>query len=264
MLGKIGENIEIVEKINEGGTANVYVGINTWTGFPVAIKQLKSNFFKSDFVRDKFKQEANRYLYLNHPNIVKLHDFIDDGESQYLVMEYVEGHNLNDYQNKVSGPMPAAMAALLISEALKALEFAHSNGVLHLDIKPSNIMISSDHEVKVLDFGISQGIDEGASKKLIGTPNYMSPEQITQEASIDHRTDIYSAGVSLYELVTGLPPFSECADRSELFAAIENKPIPAIEGEDELNDVIRKATLKQPSLRYQDCSEFYHELIQLV
>ena len=142
-MKKIGSNIELVEKLNEGGTAIVHLGVNTWTGFPVAVKELKKNFFKYDFVREKFKAEANKYLYLNHPNIVKLHDFIEEGDSHYLVMELIEGFNLNEYQNKVTGPMPISMAALLISETLKALAHAHQQGVVHLDIKPSNIMLSN-------------------------------------------------------------------------------------------------------------------------
>lgn len=263
-MRKIGENIQLVEQINEGGTANVFIGVNTWTGYPVAVKELKSNFFKSDFVRKKFKEEANRYLYLNHPNIVRLQDFIDAGDSQYLVMEFIEGHNLYEYQNNVTGPMPIQMASLLMSEALKALGFAHKNGVLHLDVKPSNIMLSDSNEVKVLDFGISQDIDEGATDKLLGTPNYMSPEQIKPGSKIDHRSDIYSAGVSLYELITGTPPYADCDDRSELFWAIESRPIPYINGQGRINEIIQKATAKDKTKRYQDCDEFYIDLIELV
>lgn len=262
-MKRIGEHIEIVEKLNEGGTANVYLGVDTWTGYPVAVKELKGNFFKSDFVRRKFKEEANRYLYLNHPNIVKLQDFIDAGSTHYLVMEFVEGHNLNEYQNNVTGPMPSPMAALLMSEVLKALDYAHKEGVLHLDIKPSNVMLSQSNEIKVLDFGISQDSSESNNSKMVGTPNYMSPEQI-EGKGIDHRADIYSAGVTLYELITGKPPFTECEDRSQLFQAIKEKPIPGIPGEAEINRIIRKATSKDKKDRYQSCSDFNNDLSKLV
>ena len=262
-MKKIGSNIELVEKINEGGTANVYLGVNSWTGIPVAVKELKSNFFKSEFMRNKFKEEANKYLYLQHPNIVRLQDFIDEGESQYLVMEFIEGFNLNEYQNKVTGPMPISMASLLISETLKALAYAHNEGVIHLDIKPSNIMLSNDEEIKVLDFGIAQDSTAIQSGKLLGTPSYMSPEQVKGE-QVDFRTDVYSLGITLFELITGRPPFINSKDRTELFEAIKTKPIPQINGGYAINAIIQKATSKNKSNRYQSCEEFYIDLIVLV
>ncbi len=262
-MKRIGANIEIIEKLNEGGTANVYLGVNSWTGFPVAIKELKSNYFKSEFVRKKFKEEANKYLYLDHPNIVKLQDFIDEGDTQYLVMEYIDGFNLNDYQNKVTGPMPVSMAALLMVEVLKALEYAHKKGVVHLDIKPSNIMLSEQEEIKVLDFGISQDLSEGQSDKLLGTPTYMSPEQI-KASGIDHRTDIYAAGITLYELIVGRPPFYDSRTREELFESILTKQVPEIYGKNEINDIIQKATSKNKDDRYIDCETFANDLSSLV
>lgn len=259
----VGVNIEIVEKLNEGGTANVFLGVNSWTGFPVAIKELKSNYFKSDFVRKKFKDEANKYLYLNHPNIVKLQDFIDEGDTQYLVMEYIEGDNLNEYQNKFTGPMPVPMAALLMIETLSALGYAHDEGVVHLDVKPSNIMLTTNEEIKVLDFGISQDLSDGQSDKLLGTPSYMSPEQIRSDG-IDHRTDIYAVGITLYELIVGKPPFSDSKDREELFDLIQSGSIPPIPGNDAVTEIIRKATAKNKSDRYQDCEAFSKDLTTLI
>ena len=259
----IGVNIELVEKLNEGGTANVFLGVNSWTGFPVAIKELKSNYFKSDFVRNKFKAEANKYLYLNHPNIVKLQDFIDEGGTQYLVMEYIEGYNLNEYQNKFTGPMPVPMAALLMIETLSALGYAHANGIVHLDVKPSNIMLSENEEIKVLDFGISKDISDGQTDKLLGTPSYMSPEQIKGQG-IDHRTDIYAVGITLYELIVGKPPFSDSKDREELFDLIQSGSIPPIRGNDTVNEIIQKATAKNKAERYQSCEAFSIALTALI
>ncbi len=262
-MKKIGSNIELVEKLNEGGTAIVHLGVNTWTGVPVAVKELRGNYFKSDFVRNKFKAEANKYLYLNHPNIVKLHDFIEEGDSHYLVMELIEGYNLNEYQNQVTGPMPVSMAALLISETLKALGYAHNEGIVHLDIKPSNIMLSNDEQIKVLDFGISQDSEQGQSNKLLGTPSYMSPEQLGND-KIDHRTDIYSVGITLYELIVGRTPFMKSKNRDQLFDAIKNEPVPTIPESPKINAIIQKATAKLKVDRYQSCDEFYDELIATI
>jgi serine/threonine protein kinase len=261
---RIGSNIDLAEKISEGGTANVFFGVNSWTGAPVAVKELKSNFFESQFVRDKFKAEANKYLYLQHTNIVSLVDFIDDGSSLYLVMEYVDGLDLNRYQNEVTGPMPVSMAAILICETLKAIAYAHSKGIIHLDIKPSNIMLSNNEEIKVIDFGISHDADEKQSDKIIGTPSYMSPEQVKRGGQVDFRTDIYALGVTLYELITGRPPYDSCSSREELFESIKKGPFPKVSGQSEVCSIISKATSISKGDRYQDCDEFYNDLIQLV
>ena len=262
-MKRIGPNIEIVESLNEGGTALIYLGVNTWSGRPVAIKELKSDFFKNDYVRGKFKEEANQYLYLNHPNIVKLIDFIDDKSSQYLVMEYVEGQNLFEYQRNVTGPMPVSMAALLISEVLLALQYAHENKVVHLDIKPANIMLSENNEVKVLDFGISQDMNGKKSEKLMGSPSYMSPEQIDAQ-QVDHRSDIYSLGITLYELITGQVPYGEAQSREELFQYIRRHPVPSIGRDHPINRIISRSTAKRKEDRFQTCDEFRKSLMPLI
>ena len=262
-MRRIGPNIEIVESLNEGGTASIYLGVNTWSGRPVAIKELKSDFFKNDYVRGKFIEEANQYLYLNHPNIVRLIDFIDEKSAQYLVMEYVDGQNLFEYQRNVTGPMPVSMAALLISEVLLALQYAHENNVVHLDIKPANIMLSNNNEVKVLDFGISQDMNGKKSEKLMGSPSYMSPEQIDSR-DIDHRSDIYSLGVTLYELITGRVPYDDVQSREELFHAIRLKPVPSIGRDHAINRIIAKSTAKRKEERFQSCDEFRNSLIPLI
>ena len=111
----------------------------------MAIKELKVDFFQDEYIRQKFREEANQYLYLAHPNIVNLIDFIYLKTSQFLVMEYVYGQNLFEYQNNVTGPMPVSMAALLVSEVCNALQYAHNKDVVHLDIKPANIMLSKQN-----------------------------------------------------------------------------------------------------------------------
>ncbi len=264
-------NIELVQVLNTGGTATVYLGVDLFTGMPVAVKELKANMFKSEYVRNKFLEEANQYLYLEHPNIVRLHDFIITDESHYLVMEYVDGKNLFDYMSTVTGPMPMQNVALLFNEVLSALSYVHEKKLVHLDIKPSNIMLSTNNNVKLVDFGITLDKSNQNKEKMMGSPAYMSPEQILEE-EIDHQSDIYSAGIAMYELIMGKLPFQKCETREELFEAIKNNEMPKIQAnnlldqecEVEMNRIFRKATYRDKGLRYQNCEEFQLDIIQFI
>jgi serine/threonine-protein kinase len=268
----INETIQIVQPIKAGGTSNLYLGVDMAFGNAVVIKELKPGFFKSEFVRDKFLEEANRYLYLSHPNIVKLKDFIDKGDSQYLVMEYIEGNDLSDYVSKISGPLPLYNIALLMNEVLGALNYVHKKELVHLDIKPSNIMLTNDDRVKLIDFGIAHDKTVGNIKNIMGSPSYMSPEQLKEGAIIDHRSDIYSLGITIYELLTGKLPFAYCSTKEELFEAIRTKPIPKVKPlfhvdevyELEINKIIQKATFKDPESRYQSCEELQMDLLKFL
>ncbi|MBM3431829.1 MAG: serine/threonine protein kinase [Bacteroidetes bacterium] len=262
--------IEIVKKLDSGGSANLYLGIDLNTGNPVAVKELKDFLFKNSYTLELFRKEANRYLYLDHPNIVRLEDLILYPDKGYLVMEYIEGKNLRDYMKSVTGPMPFQNAALLISETLNALGYAHQHDVIHLDIKPSNIMLSVENKIKLIDFGISQTRNR-ANERVMGTPLYMSPEQIDGE-NIDERTDIYSLGVTIYELITGRLPFNTSGTSEELLRNIkkqEIKPIKALnrydkELEDEMNAIIMQATAKDPEDRFPNCQAFKDALESII
>jgi eukaryotic-like serine/threonine-protein kinase len=264
-------NIQIIQPLNSGGTAHVYLGVDVYTGAPVAVKELKTSFFKSEFVREKFLEEANQYLYLDHPNIVKLKDFIKHDDTHYLIMEYVDGKNLSDHISKVTGPIPIQNIALILNEVLSALGYVHDKGLIHLDIKPSNIMLSDRNEIKVIDFGISHDTKGKAMDKVMGSPSYMSPEQI-EGKDIDFRSDIYSLGITLYEMVSGKLPFSNCESREEMFDAIKNNQIPYLEvpydfdgqHEDKINQIIQKATRKELKARYQSCEEFQLDLLEFI
>ncbi len=264
-------HIQIIQPLNSGGTADIYLGVDLNDGSPVAIKELKSSFFKSDFVRQKFLEEANQYLYLNHPNIVKLKDFIKKDESHYLIMEYVEGKNLSEHISTVTGPIPIQNIALFLNEVLSAIAYVHDKGLIHLDIKPSNIMLSNENTIKVIDFGISHDSGQSKLETVMGSPSYMSPEQITGK-NIDYRSDIYSLGITLYEMVTGKLPFSNYETREEMFEAIKNHKIPYVKvpysfdlvHQDKINQIINKATKKEPKDRYQTCEEFQIDLLQFI
>ena len=264
-------NIELVQQLNSGGTATVYLGVDLHTGMPVAVKELKANMFKSDFVRRKFLEEANQYLYLDHPNIVKLKDFIVTEESHYLVMEYIDGKNLYEYMSTVTGPLPMQNVALFLNEVLSALAYVHDNKLIHLDIKPSNIMLSSNNSIKLVDFGISQDKSASGMEKTMGSPAYMSPEQI-EGSAIDYLSDIYSAGITMYELLTGKLPFHSCESREDLFAAITKNEMPILETnndmdkklEQEINRIFLKATHRIKKHRYQSCEAFQIDIMQFI
>jgi serine/threonine-protein kinase len=267
----IGRNIQVIQSIKPGGTANLYLGVDLFTGHPVAVKELKPGFFKNEMVREKFLEEANRYLYLEHPNIVKLKDFIDKGDTQYLVMEYIDGHDLSDYVSNISGPLPLYSIALIMNEVLSAMDYAHDRNLIHLDLKPSNIMLTKEDRVKVIDFGIAHDKEKGELKTVMGSPSYMSPEQI-EGKELDHRSDIYSLGITMYEMITGTLPFGDCDTKEELFNAIKTKPLPPVklkykadaDFEHQINLILRKATFKDPNARYQSCEELQTDLLQFL
>jgi serine/threonine-protein kinase len=242
-----------------------------YTGTAVAVKELDATFLKNDEMRRKFREEANSYLDLEHPGIVKLDDFIDLGNTQYLVMEYVEGSNLSDHLKKMTGPMPFHNAAVIISEVAEALHHAHREGHIHLDIKPSNIMLTQDFKVKLIDFGIAQKISTGSQAMIMGTPPYMSPEQIDGKG-LTYASDIFSLGITLYEMVNGQLPFHYAQSKEELFKCIKTKPLPKISAhynvdfpkEYRMMEIIRKATEKSPQQRFATCLEFKQSLEQFL
>jgi serine/threonine-protein kinase len=258
--------------LNAGGTATVHFGINEFTGFPVAIKELNPKLLADASMREKFIGEANNYLYLEHKNIVKLEDLIllDGSASGYLIMEYIDGDNLKDYLRKMTGPMPIAMASAMIIETLDALAYAHEQNVVHLDIKPGNIMLCSrTNMIKLIDFGISANLSKQQDKTIMGTPYYMSPEQLVGQDMVDFRSDIYSVGITLYELIKGKTPFAHSQTREELKENIQNKDVPRITesfyAQEEkllptINRIIYKSTQKDPDDRYDDCRDFIEDL----
>lgn len=259
--------IQLVQEIGSGGTASVLLGIDTHTGFPVAVKVLHKSLFKNEALKQKFREEANRYVYLKHPNIVKLKDFFEKEDAFYLIMEYVEGDTLEDYINKISGPIPEEIAKAIMTEILSAIEYAHKQKVVHLDIKPSNIMITKEGDIKVLDFGISADLNKDMSSQRMGTPMYMSPEQINGK-NVNHKTDIWALGITYHQMLTAHLPFPKKINRDQLFEIIRKKPLNRIKdyipfGSVGSQKIIDTATKKLPSLRYVDCKEFSRDLSKL-
>lgn len=265
-LKKYGYNV--FDIIGQGGAGIVYDAHDERSGYRVAIKSLYTSRFRDDSMKQKFIEEANKYLYLEHENIVRLRDFLMTSSAYYLVMEYVDGKNLEQYIATDSGVIPEEKAIPMFTRVLEAVAYAHHRGTIHLDIKPSNIMITETAKVKVLDFGIS--VDKNnieKSDRMSGTPMYMSPEQVNNR-NIDRRSDIYSLGVTLFQMVTGQLPYNNISNRATLFHHIKNKPLPRAADiyplvSDGMQQIIDRATEKQPDKRFQTCEEFHYHLITL-
>lgn len=199
--------------LGRGGMGVVYRGFHENLGRQVAIKALAPELTQQPEFKERFFSEAKTQARLQHPNIVGVYDLLEETGEYFIVMELVTGEGLDDRLKALAGQrMEVQEAVALFSQVLSALDYAHSEGVIHRDIKPSNVMITAGGRVKLTDFGIALLIGDKrltASQSSIGTPTYMSPEQILRPRSVDHRTDLYSAAVVFYEMLAGKPPFDD-------------------------------------------------------
>src|SRR3954452_6331558 len=198
----------IIRKLGSGGMANVYLAEDQELGRRVAIKILNERHANDDQFRERFRREAKNAAGLSHPNIVSIYDRGEAEGTYYISMEYLEGRSLKELI-LARGPAPISVAVDYARQILAALRIAHRQGLVHRDIKPHNVLVDGEGRLKVTDFGIaragpSQMTEEGS---IIGTAQYLSPEQ-AQGASVDQTSDLYSVGVVLYELLTGVVPFS--------------------------------------------------------
>lgn len=258
--------------IAEGGTAKVYWGIDMRSGFPVAIKELKIKHFKNPLIREKFKDvEAQLYLYLQHPNIPRLVDFIDMKETEqlFIVMEFVEGRSLEHYIYREIGLIPEPKALPMFLKILDTVSYIHSKGILHLDIKPNNVMIQIDGNLKLIDLGIASRMKDAStstSGEGFGTPAYMPPEQAEKGGRVGKYTDIFALGIMLFEMLTGNLPFTSNnpdprKNVAEIKWNVKFQPTPSMKQYyshvgDELQFIVERALAKEPSARYQSCNEF--------
>ena len=273
MFPDIGAKYIHIKEIGNGGTGVVNLAVDTHTGFQVAVKSLfKSHFENNPAMLKRFRIEANIYLMLSHPNIVKLKDLIlKDGA--HLVMDYVEGLTLEEYIRTVTGPIPSEVAIAIINEIAAAIGYAHQkqipipgyNGVLHLDIKPSNILISNAGKVMVIDYGISQGTKEDRMDQIVGSLMYMAPEQLLIDSDLDHRTDIYALGVLLHQMLTGTTPYSSRDTKEDIIHKIQEEPLERLIAiyphvDNRLQKIIDTATSKDPADRFTSCDEFINSL----
>jgi serine/threonine-protein kinase len=209
MLNRIG-NCQILEEIGSGGMATVYRAVQQPLGRAVAIKALKPSIAIDSQFAKRFEREAHFMASLQHENILHVHDFLKQDGSMYIVMEYIKGIDLFDLLER-RRKLPVDVAAIIALAVARALDYAHFRGIVHRDVKPANVMISRQGEVKLMDFGIARDDTQRDLTETgtgLGTPSYMSPEQILGD-KLDFRSDIFSLGIVLYQMVTGQKPFIE-------------------------------------------------------
>lgn len=247
--------------IAKGGTAAVYFGVDLRSGYPVAIKSLYPNRAANPYILRKFREGANLYLYLAHKNLTRLVDFVVDGDKYYIIMEYIEGDTLEHIIQTQSHPFSTPKIIDIFNQILSTIAYLHQHGVLHLDIKPNNIMIKPDGTVKVIDMGISIHLKE-REIKAVGTPPFMSPEQ-QDGSNLGFYTDIFALGVTLFNMVTGQLPFTGSA--TDVLISNRNAVRPLVTqiypyANSKFQPIIERAMNPNPRLRYQTCEEMMMDL----
>ena len=273
MIGQQFGHYEVESRLGSGGVGEVYLARDLRLDRRVAIKILSERRVADERARTRFRREAQALSRLNHPNIATIFDFDQADGRDFLVMEYIEGRSLRELAIK-GQPLPAAEVVRLGVQLGEALVAAHGAGVVHLDLKPGNLMLTADGRLKVLDFGIARlhtpdeasteapGQETGTAANAAGTPPYMAPEQVAA-GPVDRRTDIYAAGATLYELATGHRVFEKPRGIGLYESILRDKPdapsqlnpgIPAA-----LEDALMKALEKQPGNRQQTAQELLED-----
>lgn len=262
MIGKTIGNLRITSEIGKGGMGTVYLAEHIRLRKKFAIKGLSSVLTQNPQFRERFHQEAQNQAQLDHHNIVQVTDFIEDNGEFFLIMEYVDGQSLSD-KIKEKGKLEEKETLSIFKAVLEGLNFAHCKGIIHRDVKSSNILIDKSGRARITDFGIAilAGSERlTATGSTIGTPWYMSPEQIIHPRDIDHRSDVYSAGIVLYEMLTGDVPFDGETDFDIKNQQVNSPPPNPCHRNPEISEklaqIILKALKKDPDDRFQGCAEF--------
>ncbi|MFC6883583.1 Stk1 family PASTA domain-containing Ser/Thr kinase [Actinomadura yumaensis] len=267
----LGGRYELDAVIGRGGMAEVYRARDLRLDRVVAVKTLRSDLARDPTFQARFRREAQSAASLNHPSVVAVYDTgedtVGDTHIPYIVMEFVDGSTLRELLHENRALLPDK--ALEITDGvLRALDYSHRGGIVHRDIKPANVMLTRNHEVKVMDFGIARAMADSAATmtqtaQVIGTAQYLSPEQARGER-VDTRSDIYSTGCVLYELLTGRPPFTGDSPVAIAYQHVREEPIPPSQIDPDIpqwaDAIVLKAMAKDPDHRYQNANEFRQEI----
>jgi len=263
---RLGGRYELGQVLGRGGMAEVYLAHDTRLGRQVAVKTLRADLARDPSFQARFRREAQSAASLNHPAIVAVYDtgedYIDGVSIPYIVMEYVDGSTLRELLHSGRKLLPERTLEMTIG-ILQALEYSHRNGIVHRDIKPANVMLTRNGQVKVMDFGIARAMGDSGmtmtqTSAVIGTAQYLSPEQAKGE-QVDARSDLYSTGCLLYELLTVRPPFVGDSPVAVAYQHVREEPqAPSVfdpEITPEMDAIVLKALVKDPNYRYQSADE---------
>ncbi|MYZ38717.1 MULTISPECIES: Stk1 family PASTA domain-containing Ser/Thr kinase [unclassified Streptomyces] len=263
---RLGGRYELGSVLGRGGMAEVYLAHDTRLGRTVAVKTLRADLARDPSFQARFRREAQSAASLNHPAIVAVYDtgedYVDGVSIPYIVMEYVDGSTLRELLHSGRRLLPERTLEMTIG-ILQALEYSHRNGIVHRDIKPANVMLTRTGQVKVMDFGIARAMGDSGmtmtqTSAVIGTAQYLSPEQAKGE-QVDARSDLYSTGCLLYELLTVRPPFIGDSPVAVAYQHVREEPqTPSVfdpEITPEMDAIVLKALVKDPDYRYQSADE---------
>lgn len=266
MIGAVLDSRYRIETpIATGGMSTVYRGLDTRLDRPVAVKVMDSRYASDTGFLARFRLEARAVARLRHPGLVAVFDQGMDGRHPFLVMELIDGGTLRELLRE-RGPMPPHAVAAVFNPMLGGLAVAHRSGLVHRDVKPENVLISDDGEVKLADFGLVRAIAEAgitSTSVILGTAAYLSPEQV-RTGSAGPRSDVYSAGLLMYELLTGSTPFTGDTPLALAYQRIDRDvpaPSEAIDGiPEEFDELVLRATSRDPDARYADAAQMGAEL----
>jgi eukaryotic-like serine/threonine-protein kinase len=270
MIGQKLGNYEITQKLAHGGMGVIYQARHETLKRLVAIKFLASDYSENQEYVERFLREARAAALLNHPNIITVYDAGVTENVYYLIMEYVSGHDLA-YVLRQQGPLNEARALILMKQSAYALAYAHQEGIIHQDIKPQNLILTSEGQIKLCDLGLATWVEEKGipllkDGEVMGTPFYISPEQVQNPQNVDARTDIYSLGATFYHILTGQPPFRGENPDEIMTRHIEEAPCPP--GElasisEGMNEILLKMMQKKPDDRFQSMQDVIEALTLL-